>query len=329
MGRGAVLAGRLAAESVGPNGSPADLLVRVDGSNVAETAIQTADSMVSVEGLVAVVGHANSAASLAASQIYNRAEVVQIAPHSTAALYSQAGPFSFRMVSSDDRQGSFLAERLARERTEARLAVLYVNDDYGRGLRSAFLDALADDRFQVVLQLPHAEEEIDSAGIARTVRALEAADPDLIVWLGRGSVLHRYLGSLRARLGSVSIWGSDAAGRPDPGIERSEEWNGIRYVDFAYPEDSPELQAFREVSRRELGRDPETVELLTHDAVAVVLEGIRSGARSGPELRRFLISLGRERPAYPGLSGPIHFEADGDLDRGYRLRTIAVEGGAS
>lgn len=326
MGSNASRAARLAQERLGPDGAPADLLVRVEGSNFAEAAIASADTLVSMDELIAVVGHANSGSSLAASQIYNRARVVQLAPHSTAAVYSDAGPFSFRMVSSDDRQGVFLAESLAREYAEARLVVFYVNDDYGRGLRSAFTGALDRDRISVELELPHVEGPMDTATVSRTMEAVERAGPDVIVWLGRSGPLQQYLDAIRARLGEIPILGGDAAGQMNARTEWGEAWAGVQYADFAYPEDTPALRDFREAYRRRFGENPQAPDILTYDAVTLVMEGIRSGARTGPELRDFLMSLGRDRPPFPGLSGPITFEPDGDVDRGYVLREVRRPG---
>jgi branched-chain amino acid transport system substrate-binding protein len=62
-----------------------------------------------------VVGHVTSGSSLAVSQLYNDAQVVQLSPTATSVLYSQAGPFSYRMVPPDDAQGRFLADVLARD----------------------------------------------------------------------------------------------------------------------------------------------------------------------------------------------------------------------
>src|SRR5260221_1495809 len=119
----------------GINGRRLELRV-VNGlsSTSAKDALTAAESLATEATILAVVGHTNSNASLAASQVYNERHVVQIAPTSTAPLYSHAGPYSFRMVPSDLYQGEFLAKVVAGDSPHPRVAVLYENHDYGRSL---------------------------------------------------------------------------------------------------------------------------------------------------------------------------------------------------
>jgi hypothetical protein len=54
----------------------------------------------------------------------------------------------------------------------------------------------------------------------------------------------------------------------------------------------------------------------------MLLQATRDGARTGAEIRAWLESLGRERPAYEGITGPIRFDENGDVDRSYVLRPV-------
>lgn len=54
----------------------------------------------------------------------------------------------------------------------------------------------------------------------------------------------------------------------------------------------------------------------------VLLEAVRSGARTGDDVRRFLDQLGRERQAVHGVTGLISFSLDGDVQRDPILRRI-------
>jgi branched-chain amino acid transport system substrate-binding protein len=135
----------------------------------AEPTIQTAERMVAIPRMVAVVGNGNSAASLAAAPLYNSHRVIQLSPNSTAVLYSNAGPYSYRMVSADDRQGQFLGERVLAEARGGAWPV-YVNDDYGRGLRSEVLRSTPANSVQWALDAPFIEGG-DSLTMARMVRS--------------------------------------------------------------------------------------------------------------------------------------------------------------
>ena len=300
-----------------------DTVMMPESRSLAAPAIETARRLVAVPGMAAVVGHSNSAASLAAAPIYNDHEVVQIAPTASAPAFSRAGRFSFRLVPSDERQGRFLAEYVGEALPGGgRLAVVYVNDDYGRGLRAALLANLDIERFPVVVELPHVEHEVQDADAAYAAGALRAARPDVVLWLARGATLARFLPNIRAVLPGVPIVGGDAveAGglRGDP-RELRGDLRSVAYVDLDATE---ALRSFKRRYRERFGRDPAGPDALTYDAVRLVMAGLKAGARTGRDLRAYLMSLGRGSPPYPGLTGPIVFDDAGDVERSYVLTTM-------
>jgi branched-chain amino acid transport system substrate-binding protein len=297
-----------------------------EASSLASPAIQAAQRLVQREALVAVIGHANSSASLAAAPIYGAHEVVQVAPTASAPVFSGLGPYSFRLVPSDDRQGAFLAEQLrAALPNGGSVALVYVNDDYGRGLRAALLEHIPRELFPVVLDLPHVETRIEDADVAHAVTAIRAVRPAVVLWLARGSTLARFIAPLREVLPDALILGGDAASELHEGSR--DGWGEVSFVEYVDLEATEALRDFERRYRARFGRDPVGPDALTYDAIRLVLAGIRSGARTGPALREYLVSLGRESPPYPGLTGPIAFDDDGDVDRPYLLATVGRQDG--
>ncbi len=79
-------AARMAFRDAVASGSVAGL------DNDAASALQKADSLVSVPGMVAV-GHSNSQSSLAAAPVYNQHGIVELSPTSSASAFAEAGSF--------------------------------------------------------------------------------------------------------------------------------------------------------------------------------------------------------------------------------------------
>lgn len=289
------------------------------------SAIRAAERFAGTPDVVSVVGHTTSAASIMAASIYNERRIVQMAPISTARVYSELGAHSFRMVPPDARQARFLAELLTRAFPDgARVAMLYMNSDYGRGLRSELLMELDRGRFTVALDLPHTEDAVEPATFEHAVGAVDAARPDVILWLGRGAGLDAFLSGFRPVGGDVPVIGSDAVASAVPVEGMREDWGPVQYVDFVDMEGTEALRDFVQRYRDRFGRDAAGPEALTYDAVRLLLSGIRAGARSGDDLRRYLESLGRERPPFQGITGPVSFDEQGDAERSY----VVVEAGS-
>ncbi len=298
-----------------------DTVFLTEASNRSAPALAVAESLAAVPAMVAVVGHANSASSLVASQVYNRARIVQVAPTSTALTYSSAGPYSFRMVPPDDRQGPFLVQVVRDRHPEgARVAIFYVNDDYGRGLRQSVLASIDTVRYPVVLTHPHAEEAVTDEDVRQGLEALAVARPDVLLWLARPQILSLFLPGLRAVLPELPIYGGDAVSRALAMSPDSGPWHGVGYTDFLDPASDPATRRFVERFRARFGMEASGPEVLTYDAARVILQSFRDGVTTGDQLRVYLHTLGNQRPAFEGLAGPLTFDDVGDVERSYVLR---------
>jgi branched-chain amino acid transport system substrate-binding protein len=109
-------------------------LITVDDFCDPEQAVAAAQKLVA-DGVVFVVGHYCSGASIPASKVYEAAQVLQISPSSTNPLLTEQGRDNvFRVCSRDDTQGleagNFLADRWG----DRKIAILHDDTTYGKGL---------------------------------------------------------------------------------------------------------------------------------------------------------------------------------------------------
>ncbi len=87
------------------------------------------------EGVVFVVGHVCSAASLAVSKIYEKAGIIMISPASTnPKVTDEGGPNVFRTIGRDDQQGTVAGNFLADKHGTNNIAIIHDGDAYGKGL---------------------------------------------------------------------------------------------------------------------------------------------------------------------------------------------------
>jgi branched-chain amino acid transport system substrate-binding protein len=308
----------------GVGGKPLALVVvPYERATSAAPSLTIADSLTRNPSIIAVVGHSNSAASLAASQIYNARGVPQLAPTSTAPLFTQAGPYSFRLVPDDRRQAEFMARHAAA--SARRVAIMYVNDDYGRGLRATFADDLRKLRVEVVSETPYLEEKEDRPFETAT-RDFAASHPDLLVWLGRAPELERFLVILRPRLALLPVLASDGVDAPAI-YSYPERFRHVRFVRFIDPTTgSTQFEHVRARYREVLRREITSEAALTYDAVRLIVEAMRSGAGTRDEVKDYLAATGRTRPAYQGITGAIAFDENGDVARQHLLAEATPTG---
>ncbi|MEP7227415.1 MAG: ABC transporter substrate-binding protein, partial [Gemmatimonadales bacterium] len=136
-------AAELAVEEInaggGINGRPLELLERDDYADP-DSAVFVATDLYDA-GVSAVIGHLWSGTTLAAAPVYNGGPdpVAAISPSSSSPEVSTAGDYTFRICPSDLAHGAALARWVHDTLGLQRGAVLYLNDQYGRGVRQTFV----------------------------------------------------------------------------------------------------------------------------------------------------------------------------------------------
>ena len=295
------------------------------GSTAARIALAAAESLATDATVLAVVGHTNSSASLAASQVYNARHVVQLAPNSSTPMYSSAGPYSFRLVASDIHQGVFLADQALALAPRARIAVVFVNDDYGRALRKVLVERLRSAGVVPVLDVPYVEDpgQFDPDEI---VSGLARAHPDLLLWVGRSTQFVLAVHALKRVLPTLTVLGSDGFGGPTVGRDSLHMLDGVRYVRMVdLQHASAELVRLREQYRREGRGEASDQAVLSYDAISLLAEAIRRAGPRRDAIREWLAQVGRAQPPYQGLSGPIAFPTGGDRQPRYVVEQIGKD----
>ena len=322
----------LAAEDINAAGGIGGRLLEVGIVNehplaAPQQAIVTADSLAADSRILAVVGHGTSGRSLAASQVYNARHVTQIAPTASSPLYSSAGPYSFRMVASDQHQAEFIAERIARSASGLRVAVLYLNNDYGRPLHGFLQRALRGKRPPPVYDEPFIDGEPFANSVGEIVRSLAIAAPDLLVWIGGPEELEQLRTPLRSAMPRLRVFGSDAASGIGADPATLTPFVGDWVV--AYTDVTADRPALRSVAARFLPQSGRTLThgaALTYDAVGILAEAMRSGARDREAIQRFLTGWSASAHVFEGITGPITFDEHGDARPSYVLMEVTAGG---
>jgi branched-chain amino acid transport system substrate-binding protein len=311
MGRAAVLAVQEINAAGGIAGRPIELILRDDHGDP-DSAIAVAIELERA-GVVAVVGHVSSSATLAAAPVYNGAArpVVQISPSSSAPEVTRAGAWTFRICPSDFQHGAALA-RFARNRLGlSRGTILYLNNEYGRGIRSVF-----------------AAEFVRRGGVIEDMAPYLGAEPDLGPYLDRIAVRHTSefiflagnrseaevaLRGIRARGLRLTILGGDGL----EGIERAGPLAEGVFVSSAYLAgvETPRNQAFLTAYRARYpgAPPPNQAAAASYDILYLLRDVI---ARTGPDRARIrdgLAAIGSAAPVFEGVTGAIAFDPDGDV----------------
>jgi branched-chain amino acid transport system substrate-binding protein len=286
-------------------------LVVEDDSAAPEAAVAAARQLYANPHVVAVIGHLTSAATLAAAPIYNggKRPLVAISPSASAPSVSSAGPYVFRVCPTDVVHGTRLAD-FARQQLKARTAaILYQNDEYGRGIRETFATEftarggrlITDDPY--VLDLPSFEPYL------RRLRMRGGADVLLIA--GTEAAAQRILPTLDTVGIHPRVLGGDALS----GLEATPEGQGV-FMSAAYLPDQPGArnEAFVRAYHAAYPRQPlDHRGAAAYDIVHLLAAAMAQAGPNRSGIRDYLVGIGRAHPSFEGVTGRIVFDEHGDV----------------
>jgi len=310
----------------GAGGRRVALVVKDDGGE-SRKAIEVAAELRDDPTVAAVVGHVNSSATLAAASVYNdpRHGIVALSPTASSPAVSEAGPWTFRVSPSDLAYGPALA-RWSRGQGDRRAAVLYANDEYGRGVAASFADAFRRERGVVVEADPYLAEMLGEAGGAEPyLRRAIGRGIDVLFIAGRAADAEAMLPTVR-RLGYAGrVMGADGL----LGIESSGSVGEGLFIAAAFFADARGEAASRFVAefQRKYGQPPNADAALGYDAMQVIGRALAEAGGDRERIRDYLQSIGGRAPAVEGVTGTIRFDANGDVPRN-EVAIGVVRGGA-
>lgn len=308
--------------SGGIHGRPLELIAR-DDFGEPDSAVGVAERLVDA-GVVAVVGHVFSGTTLASAPVYNAARITQISPSSSSPLVTNAGAYTFRVCPSDLRQGASLARFAAERLGFRRGTILYLNDEYGRGIRATFASEFSQLGGTIDAVDPYLGEQPDVGPyLERLARRATSQFVFIGGNLGEAEVALRLA---RARGIKVPFMGGDAL----EGLEAAGAIAEGTYISNAYLAsfDTPRNRTFvaAYAKRFPSAPPPNQPAAATYDAFYLLREVLMRTGADREAVRAAVARVGLEDPAFSGVTGEIAFDENGDVPR-QRVVIGRVEGG--
>ena len=310
MLRGAQLAIAQTNAQGGVRGRPLKLRV-ADDSGSEDQAVRVAEQLYADPAVLAVVGHLSSDASRAAAEVYGSgpSPLVTISPSASSPDLSGLNPYFFRVCPSASAHGPRLA-RFAREVLGARrAAIIYTNNDYGRGLRRAFaaeftrLGGLVVEADPEVATTPSLEPYLSRmrrAGVDVLVLASERPGAELAL---------REMSKLGIRwpvLGGDALAGIEADARLAEGVRVSSGY-------FPDRRDARNTKFVADYARANQGQRPDHRGAGAYDAVLLLARAIDEAGPERRAIRDYLAQVGHGKPPLDGVTGTIEFDGNGDI----------------
>jgi branched-chain amino acid transport system substrate-binding protein len=270
-----------------------------------EQAVAAARKLVS-DGVIFVVGHYCSGASIPASEIYESAGVLQISPASVNRMLTELGRANvFRLFHRDDAEGRMAGNYLAEHWADKKIAILHDNTTFGRGIAEETKKQLNRRGLtEAIYQAYVPGKNNYGAEIAE----LQVAGIAVVFIGGYHSEAALMARAARDRAYPVQLVTGSILASEEFGLIAGPAAEGARFVDQLEPrgraEAAPVIEQFRA-----LGFEPEGITLNAYGAVQVWAQAAEKAGSL--ELPTVIASL-REHQ-FDTVLGSIDFDDKGDL----------------
>ena len=276
-------------------------------------AVGIAEQFVADPSVVAVVGHANSGAMVAAAKVYD-GQLAAVATTASSPDLSGVSPWVFRVISSDSVNGADLA-RFAGALGRRRAAILYENNSYGRGLAEAFGRAFAG---TVVGSDPIEPGTTDFEPFMAHYGRISR--PDIVFVAGTERSGLQVLREARRQRLAADFLGSD--GWTGMVVDTAASEGVYVGAPFTATDPRPEAQRFVAAFQRTYGELPDGNAALAYDATMLVARAIADAGPDRAAVRDYLANETARSP-HVGATGAIRFRADGDVEgRGFVMTRV-------
>ncbi|MDQ3949925.1 MAG: ABC transporter substrate-binding protein [Gemmatimonadota bacterium] len=280
---------------------PVEVVFRDDQGNGARAA-SIAQEFVENPTVLAVVGHVNSGAMVAAAKVYD-GKLPAVATTATSPDLSGISPWTFRVISSDSANGLQLA-RFAAKLGRRRAAILYENNSYGRGLTESFTRHFTGHVVSI--------DPIGDAGdqnFEPFVSYYRRVRPDLVFVAGTEASGITLVREVRRQRLDVDLLGGDGwTGLSVDTANVEGVWVG---TPFTAEDPRSDARRFVDAFKARFGQTPDGNAALAYDATMLLVHAVQKAGPDRAKIRRFLASAS-PRDAYRGVTGTIRFHPSGD-----------------
>jgi len=262
------------------------------------------------------VGHQDSRGTLLAAPVYDEAGIPLVVPTATSRAIGNLGSWVFPLAPNDSQEGAFIAEFATRTLGARVIALLYDNDEYGRGLREGLRAALGAVGLQISAEAPIGSVCQPGGALGGdaglTLVAPHGRPPEVLVVAGRPLDAGCIVGRVGRRFPGMRFITGDAVEiRPNVIAAMGAAADSTYFVAFWYAGLTDERSAgFTSAYQRIVGTLPTPGAAMQYDALMLLMQALRDVGPRRRAIQTYLTQLGNARPPYQGVTGPISFGPD-------------------
>ena len=299
----------------GVGGRPLEVLFE-DAQSEPRAATLAARKLIHQDKVPAVIGFIGSSLLLASAPIFNENHVVLVSPGASSPEIRDAGEYVFRTRASGRLEAHALADYATKKLECGRIAILYVNNEYGTSWRDTFVSRTEATDGQIGIVEAFAQ---GATNLRTQLSKIKASSPGCVLILGYFDEI--VLAIRQARELDLTSTILTTVGIQDERVfdMLGSDAEGVLFCAVDYdPTQNEASKRFDEAYQAAYGRSSDIFAANAYDAVHLICDGIAKRSATGKEIKAYLLSLGD----YPGAGGTLRFDDAGDEVKPVSMKKI-------
>ena len=287
-----------------------------DNKSTPKDCVTAVRKLITVDRVPVIFGPAASSNFMAAAPVAQESKVVMISAEGAAPGLTKAGEYIFRVFPSDVLQGKGISDLCVRL-NHKEVPIMYVNNDWGLGLKNVFVENFKKTGGKVTDEIPYDEGKTDYR--TELIRATKGNPPATVnlTYIKEGAVMFKQA----YEMGIKTQWICGSAAKAPKLVELADK--AVEGIIGTYPvfsQETKEVKAFGAAWKKKYGdaKIPIFGEY-NYDMVFLTSKAIEKGGYTSEGIRKALFEVAK---GYRGVTGDKTFDQDRGVGSEYGVWTV-------
>lgn len=271
--------------------------------------------LIDADDVKMVVGPFTSDVALAVAPITESRRIILLIPTATNYKLRNAGTYVFRVCPSDDIQGRVLADFATGKLNYKKVGIIYMNTDYGVGLKESF-----SKEFSANGGLVAVEEAFDKDCTDARTQLVKIKDAGVPLVFMPSNYREAAVVVRQAKEMAITAQFLATDGTFEPNFLKlvSQAAEGMIVTTMAWDPSKGIAAQFSKKFEQRFGEKPGAYSALCYDALKVALKALEVKTLTGQELVKVM-----QNTSYGGATGETVFDQDGEVDKDFSIYKVS------
>jgi len=298
----------------GINGRKLELVFEDDKCDGKE-AVTAATKLINFDKVPAILGSVCSSAALAIAPLGESNKVVLLSAGASAPSMRAAGDYTFSIYPPDDYESGYSATFAYDKLGKRKAAILYANNDYGKGTKDVAEKKFKEKGGEVVAEESYVQ---DSGDFRNQLLKIKKSSADvLFIWGNPGDAVTIFKEMKEIGI-NIQVITSSVIIEGDVFKDNRDIIEGVTYslpeTDMTQSYSYLKAEYLKKFNKTEMSLFP----TLGYDVVTLIANAMKKVGTNPTKIKDYLYTVQN----FPGSSGILSFDKDGEVAKGFNFMKV-------